>query len=190
MFHAEPDGVFLAYDAKNGNELWRFQTGEVGLGGAAGPSASAAMTYESAGEQFVALANNRAVWAFKIGGTVPPRPAPPPPATVREWTGRIEGTSDFQLGTVRTFNIASANKRVEWLNDYDLSPSRARIKAGASITFRNISTMSHTIEARDRSWRVGAIAAGAAGSVTITRPGTYEYICTDHPWTIGQLIVE
>ena len=81
MFHSEPDGVFQAYDAKTGDELWRFQTGEVGLGGGAGPSGAAAMTYEIRGEQFVALANNRAVWAFKIGGTVPPRPAPAPPAT-------------------------------------------------------------------------------------------------------------
>ena len=90
MFHSEPDGVFQAYDAKTGDELWRFQTGELGLGGGAGPSGAAAMTYESRGEQFVALANNRAVWAFKIGGTVPPRPAPMPPATTREWAGRIE----------------------------------------------------------------------------------------------------
>src|SRR5262245_27842321 len=105
------------------------------------------MTYESHSQQFVALANNRAVWAFKIGGTVSPRPAPPMPVTEQEWTGRIESTVAFQLGSVRTFNIASANKRIEWLNDYDVSPSRARVKAGSAITFTNISTMSHTIEA-------------------------------------------
>ena len=190
MFHSEPDGVFQAYDAKTGNELWRFQTGEVGLGGGAGPSGAAAMTYEIHGEQFVALANNRAVWAFKIGGTVPPRPAPTPPDIVRAWTGRIDDTAAFQLGSVRTFNIAPANKRIDWLNDYDLSPSRAKVKVGATITFTNISTMSHTIEARDGSWRTGSIKAGEAGSVTITKAGTYEYICKDHPWTIGQLIVE
>src|SRR6185436_18522951 len=120
MFHSEPDGVFHAYNAKTGDNLWRFQTGEVGLGGGAGPSGAAAMTYEIRGEQFVALANNRAVWAFKIGGSVPPRPAPMPPETVRQWTGRIEETSRLQLGVVRTFNIASANKRIDWLNDYDV----------------------------------------------------------------------
>ena len=190
MFHSEPDGVFQAYDAKTGDELWRFQTGEVGLGGGAGPSGGSAMTYESRGEQFVAVANNRAVWAFKIGGAVPPRPAPVPPETVRTWTGRIEDTATVQLGSVRTFNIASANKRIDWLNDYDLNPSRAKVKAGTTITFTNISSMSHTIAARDGSWRTGPIKAGAAGSVTISKAGTYEYICTDHPWTIGQLIVE
>ena len=191
MFHSEPDGVFQAYDAKTGNELWRFQTGEIGLGGAAGPSGAAAMTYESQGVQFVALANNRAVWAFKIGGSLPPRSAPTPPDIVRPWTGRIEETVSFQLGGVRTFNIASAGKRIDWLNDYDLSPTRAKIKSGTTITFTNISTIPHTIAARDGSWRIGSpIKAGESGSVTITKAGTYEYICTDHPWTIGQLVVE
>jgi hypothetical protein len=80
MFHSEPDGVFQAYDARTGDELWRFQTGELGLGGGAGPSAAAAMTYEVRGEQMIAPANNRAVWAFgwRHARRVPAAPAPPP----------------------------------------------------------------------------------------------------------------
>jgi len=190
MFHAEPDGVFQAYDARTGDELWRFQTGELGLGGGAGPSGAAAMTYESRGEQFIALSNNRAVWAFKIGGAVAPRPAPVPPAIVREWTGRIEDTATIQLGTVRTFTIASANKKVDWADDHGLSPSRVRTKPGTPVTFTNTSKVSHTVAARDGSWRAGPIKPGESASVAVTRPGAYEYICTDHPWTIGQLIVE
>ena len=31
---------------------------------------------------------------------------------------------------------------------------------------------------------------GGSGSVVIDATGEHEYICTDHPWTIGQLIVE
>jgi plastocyanin len=130
------------------------------------------------------------VWGFKIGGAVPPRPAPAPPETVRTWTGRIEDTANLQLGAVRTFNIASANKTIEWLNEYAVGPSRVKVKAGAAVTFKNTSTISHTIQARDGSWRTGPIRAGADGSVTITKAGTHEYTCTDHPWTIGQLIVE
>ncbi|MEO8259331.1 MAG: PQQ-binding-like beta-propeller repeat protein [Acidobacteriota bacterium] len=190
MFHSHPNGVFQAYDARSGAELWEFQTGEVGLGGGAGPSGAAAMTYESRGEQFVALANNRAVWAFKVGGTLPPRPAPVPPATTREWAGRIEDGAPIQLGTVRTFTIISANKKIDWADDHGLSPSRVRAKVGTPVTFTNSSTISHSIAARDGSWKTTAIKPGESGTVTVTRPGTYEYICTDHPWTIGQLIVE
>ena len=190
MFHEEPDGVLQAYDAKSGQILWQFQTGQVGLGGGAGPSAAAPMSYEIGGEQYVAVANNRAVWAFKLGGTVPQRAAPQAPPVVREWTGQIADSATVQLGAVRVFTINSAGKRIEWNNEYDLAPNRIRVKAGAPITFRNSTGGKHTIVARDGSWRTASIDPGASMSVTVNKPGTYEFICTDHPWTIGQLIVE
>jgi outer membrane protein assembly factor BamB len=48
VFRGEPDGIFLAIDAKTGQELWRFQTGF----GADAPSA----VYEVNGEEYVAIA--------------------------------------------------------------------------------------------------------------------------------------
>jgi len=170
--------------------LWQFQTGQVGLGGGAGPSGAAAVSYESKGAQFIALANNRAVWAFKSGGPIGPRPAPVPPPIAREWGGRVAETSTIQLGNVLTFNIAAANKKIDWQNDYDLNPSRAHVSAGTVVTWTNKSTLAHTIVARDGSWTTGAIQPGAAGTATITKPGTYEHICKEHPWSIGQLTVD
>ena len=99
-------------------------------------------------------------------------------------------TSAVTLGTVSNFNIASANKRVTWEDDYGLSPTRLRTKAGTVVTFKNSSKKPHTIAARDGSWSTGVIQPGASGSATVTKPGTYEYICTEHPWSIGQVIVE
>jgi quinohemoprotein ethanol dehydrogenase len=190
LFHVEPDGQFQAWDAKTGAILWQFQTGEVGLSAGAGPGGGSAVVYESRGEQFVALTMNRVVWAFKLGGKVPERPAPPAPPTVIAWGGQVQETSAITLGTVTNFNIASANKQVTWADDFGLSPTRARTKAGTMVTFKNTSTKPHTIAARDGSWTTGPIPPGASGSVTVAKPGTYEYICTDHPWSIGQLIVE
>jgi hypothetical protein len=82
--HAEPDGNLQAYDAANGDLLWQYQLGFVGPSAGlrvngGGPVA----TFETGGDQYVALTMNRIVWAFKLGGTVPPRPAPP-----RRGTGR------------------------------------------------------------------------------------------------------
>jgi plastocyanin len=148
------------------------------------------MSYESRGEQFIALANNRTVWAFKIGGTVPPRAAPAPPAVTREWAGAVAEAPAIQLGTVRTFTIASANKKIDWADDHGLSPSCVRAKAGTAVTFTNTSKVSHTVAARDGSWNTGPIKPGESATVTVTKPGAYEYICKDHPWTIGQLIVD
>ncbi len=76
------------------------------------------------------------------------------------------------------------------MNSYDVAPSRARVTAGTAVTFVNSTTLPHAIEARDGSWRTGVIAPGQSGTVTIAKPGVYEYICRDHPWSIGQLTVD
>lgn len=81
IFHGESDGRLVAYDVKNGNELWSFQTGA----GADAP----AITYAVSGQQYVAIlagGNNFQLsgrgdnlWAFKLDGSVPPAAAPPEP---------------------------------------------------------------------------------------------------------------
>jgi plastocyanin len=190
VFHVEPDGNFQAYSAKSGDVVWQFQTGDVGFGGGAGPGGGPAVTYETGGVQYVALTMNHSVWAFRRGGAVPPRPAAPPPPTTLEWEGRLEDTSAIQLGTVSAFNIATAGRKEEWANDYGVTPPRVRTTAGTAVTWTNTSKVAHTLAARDGSWATGAIKPGESGSVTIGKAGTYEYICKEHPWTIGQVVVQ
>src|SRR5256885_7750041 len=87
LFISQPDGNLLALDARNGHELWRFQTG-------AAISASP-ITYEIDGDQYVAVyaggtgipygdsaPRGDHLWAFKIGGA-PAQAAPPPPPVGR-----------------------------------------------------------------------------------------------------------
>ena len=90
LFNGQPDGHLVAYDIKNGDELWRFQTG---AGADAGVS-----TFEVAGEQYVAImAGGNSVlrsqrgdflWAFKLGGTLPQAPAPREPPSIEPEAGR------------------------------------------------------------------------------------------------------
>jgi PQQ-dependent dehydrogenase (methanol/ethanol family) len=92
IFHGESDGNIVAYDIRNGDVLWSFQTG-------AGADAPVA-TYEVNGEQYVAiLAGGNSfqlskrgdnLWAFKLGGAVKPLPAPPEPPTIQP-TGERRG---------------------------------------------------------------------------------------------------
>jgi len=81
LLHGESDGKVVAYDIKNGELLWQYQTD-------AGADAPVA-TYEVDGQQYVAIlsggngfqlsARGDSVWAFKLGGTVPEATAPPEP---------------------------------------------------------------------------------------------------------------
>ncbi len=67
-FHRVEDGNLVAYDAKSGDELWKFQTGEVAT------DIASPMSYEVNGEQYVAVSQNLAeVWAFHVGGNIPQR---------------------------------------------------------------------------------------------------------------------
>jgi alcohol dehydrogenase (cytochrome c) len=74
VFRGAADGNVEAYDARTGDRVWQFQTGTPG---GRGPAA----TYEVGGEQHVALTFGPEVWAFKLGGSVSPRPAAAPTGT-------------------------------------------------------------------------------------------------------------
>jgi quinohemoprotein ethanol dehydrogenase len=90
LLHGEPDGNFVARDIANGDELFKFQTG-------AGVSSPAA-TFEVDGEQYIAVmsSGNRIqlsaagdyLWTFKLGGTVPPAPAPREPPQIHPERGQ------------------------------------------------------------------------------------------------------
>jgi len=72
-FHRVEDGNLVAYDAKTGDELWKFQTGVI-----ASDTASP-MSYEVDGQQYIAVIQLSQVWAFRLDGNLPQRPAPPLP---------------------------------------------------------------------------------------------------------------
>lgn len=90
LFGGVSDGNIVAYDMRTGDQLWAFQTG-------AGADGSV-ITYEVNGEQYLAIlagGNNfnlsqpgDHLWAFKIGGTVKPLPAPAEPPTIQPAGGR------------------------------------------------------------------------------------------------------
>jgi quinohemoprotein ethanol dehydrogenase len=183
LFRGEPDGNFVAVDAKTGEVLWKFQTGF----GADAP----ATVYEVDGDEYIALttggnsiqgsANGDAVWAFSLKGQLGPLWPPPAPATVAGPTGPIaEGVDKVK--------IADNN------SEYAYWPARIRVKAGTTLTFTNVGDLPHTATAFDKGkigdWDTGALAKGESKAITFKEPGTYFYICTPHPWMYGQVIVE
>jgi len=190
MFHAEGDGNIGAYDQTTGDRLWQFQTGERGAWNPRGLGGGPVITYEIDGEQFVALTMGRVVWAFTLSGTLPPRSAPEPPATEVTFEGLVVDTTTIELGTVKVQENRNLGRRDEWHDEYALVPTRARVPVGTTVTFSNTTTLSHLVAARDGSWSTGSIAPGGSASIVVDRPGTYEYVCHDHLWSIGQLIVE
>jgi len=94
------------------------------------------------------------------------------------------------LTTTVVQTIRTANRRVERQDEYTFNPARAKVKPGTTVTFVNTGKSGHTIAARDGSWTTGPIRPGESATVTVTKPGEYEYVCSDHLWSMGQLLVE
>jgi plastocyanin len=183
VFRGEPDGNFLALDAKTGQELLRFQTGF----GADAPPA----VYEVDGEEYVAIAtggnqgmlsaNGDAVWVFSLKGQLGPLWPPPPPLSVAGPAGPVAAGVD-------AINIGANNV------EYGYFPSRTRIKAGTTVTFTNAGDIPHTATSFEKGkvgkWDTGVLEKGQSKTVTFSDPGVYYYICAPHPWMYGQVIVE
>jgi quinohemoprotein ethanol dehydrogenase len=180
VLRGEPDGNFLALDAKTGQELFRFQTG---FGADAPP-----VVYEVDGEEFIAIATGGnqmqgsaygdAVWTFSLKGQLGPLWPPPPPQTVAGPIGPIAaGVDAIKIGANNT--------------EYSFAPARTRIKSGTTVSFTNVGDIPHDASALQQDgWSTGALAKGETKTVMFNKPGVYYYICTPHPWMYGQVIVE
>lgn len=86
-------------------------------------------------------------------------------------------------------------------------PARLSVKAGATVTWRNTSTIAHTVTADPAKvlnpanvrlpdgvapWDSGLVAGGASWSRRFETPGEYRYCCLPHELAgmVGTLVVE
>lgn len=177
VFHEGGDGSLQAYDAGTGETLWRFQTDFA--------SGASPMSYAIDGEQYVAFVAGSKIWAFALGGTLPQASAIAP-LPQEEITGPIEDTN--QIETL-TFERMLASGLRYYANEYAFNPYRARVRAGAPITFINNGFLPHTITARDGSWTTRTLAPTQIATITFDKPGSYFYTSKEYPWSSGEIIV-
>jgi plastocyanin len=126
------------------------------------------------------------VWAFKLGGTLPERPAPPI-APQEDFSGAIADTAT--IDTTALSKDAGISGPHYMVDEYEFDPYRTRVTAGTRVTFRNNGTMTHTVVAEDGSWTSGTLKPLDVSTVLFDKPGTYIYHCKEHPWVYGEIIV-
>ena len=74
-------------------------------------------------------------------------------------------------------------------DEYAFSVYRARVKVGTPVRWTNNGRMIHEVAAEDGSWTTGPINPIQVGVITFDKPGTYTYVCKNHPWAKAQLLV-
>jgi quinohemoprotein ethanol dehydrogenase len=179
MFRGEGGGSIQAYEARTGDLLFEFQTG---VRGARGP----AMSYEVDGQQYVAVAMGTALWSLRLNGPLESRPAPQP---VPAGTRGGDQTSTIETATLVQSADRGVGRRYA-VDEHAFNPVRSRAKAGTYITFINNGQIAHSVVAADGAWTAGTLKSGESASIKLDRPGTFRYSCKEHPWAVGELVVE
>jgi alcohol dehydrogenase (cytochrome c) len=195
-FIGGPDGWLMAMDASTGKELWRFQTGAA--------ISSSPIAYELDGEQYIAVYaggtgipyGNTAprgdyLWAFKVGGTVPPAPTPAPPYQRRDVSGNpVEGSAvNNTVLLARTSASPTAAKDSTAVGG--MFPTHMRVPVGTAVTFTNPAdnAKDHCATQFFEGKFNPKLKPGESFTFTFTEKGEYFYNdCTD-PRPTGKVVV-
>lgn len=70
------------------------------------------------------------------------------------------------------------------IKNFAFSPATLKVKVGARVTWTNQDTDAHTVTSAGSGGPLhsAALATHATYSYTFTKPGTYAYLCTIHPF--------
>ncbi len=196
LFIGQPDGVLMALDIAGGRQLWSYQTG-------AGVH-STPLTYEVDGEQYVAVfAGGNALpynspkgddlWAFKLGGKVPPSPAPIPPSVrqpvlATEVDGSVTNNTIFLARIWRDGKLAPAESTTQ----NSMAPQKLTVAVGTTVTFTNPegNTSPHcAVQFFEGLFKSGPLQPGHSFTYTFTKPGEYFFNDCTSPRTTGEVIV-
>jgi plastocyanin len=77
------------------------------------------------------------------------------------------------------------------IQGFAFHPSSLTVKAGTKVTFTNEDSTTHTATSQgDSTIDSGNLAQGQTYTVTLSKAGTYNYICTIHQYMQGSITVQ
>jgi plastocyanin len=76
------------------------------------------------------------------------------------------------------------------MKNFDFSPMVMTIKAGDTVTWKNLDGEPHTVVSPDGVFRSHALDQGDAFTFKFDKLGTYKYICSIHPKMKAEIIVQ
>ncbi|WP_274654704.1 plastocyanin/azurin family copper-binding protein [Paenibacillus humicola] len=98
-------------------------------------------------------------------------------------TGTGSGTSAGDQSNVKTYHID--------IKDYSFGSGPLTVEAGSKIVFTNMDDVKHNAVAVDGSFKIPLLAKGESATITLDKPGTYDYYCEPHKsFMTGQIIVK
>jgi amicyanin len=75
------------------------------------------------------------------------------------------------------------------ITDFKFNPATLTVPVGSTVTWTNQDEEPHTIAAKDGSFHSPGMDTHGTYSFTFTTPGSYDYICSIHPFMTGTVVV-
>jgi amicyanin len=75
------------------------------------------------------------------------------------------------------------------ISDFKFNPPTLTVPVGTTVTWNNKDEEPHTIAAKDGSFHSPGIDTNGTYSFTFSTPGSYDYICSIHPFMNGTVVV-
>lgn len=96
------------------------------------------------------------------------------------------GGSDDGGSTPATGGGGGAGGKTVTIANFEFSPDVLEVRAGDTITVENKDQTEHTVTARDESFDTGTFTGTT--TFTVTKVGTFEYVCEIHPFMAAKTI--
>jgi plastocyanin len=75
------------------------------------------------------------------------------------------------------------------IDNFAFAPATLTVPAGSTVTWTNKDEEPHTVVANDGSFHSPGMGSQATFSYTFTKPGTFEYVCSIHPYMHATVVV-
>ena len=75
------------------------------------------------------------------------------------------------------------------ISDFKFNPPTLTVPVGATVTWTNQDEEPHTVAAKDGSFHSPGLDTHGSYSFTFTAPGSFDYVCSIHPFMTGKVVV-
>lgn len=75
------------------------------------------------------------------------------------------------------------------IDNFAFAPQTLTVRAGTTVIWTNHDEEPHTVAAKDGSFRSPGMDNGGSYTFTFAKAGTYEYICSIHPFMRAAVVV-
>jgi YVTN family beta-propeller protein len=114
---------------------------------------------------------------------------PAPASTAVPGAAGSPGTAGSPTATPPAQSAPGGAAGAVRIASFAFGPQAITVAQGTAVTWTNADSIPHTSTSKDKQWDSGPIQPGASFRFTLSRPGTYVYNCTIHPFMQATVVV-